>query len=766
MLERFEIVITQSKHSNEKMRSAMFVKKEQQVSVRKMTEFVFLLVLIGLSQQPYYRCYALQSDNSNAKSTTFDTASTTSSIGIGRNSRKVQSTGERGTALIAIRTRMEGDVRELSNHVAELYKNRCSFKYDRCNQKNYDSCKSKLPNALCPVSSSMDNKIYLGASSGNTCGGNCTSRKVDNTTSVIRLAANLLKLETGTFQPTDKSVAETICWTMDLDKWFQNKTDVWRTELPEEYPNGIEPFQMFYGSTNGMFRVYPGRGLEDNSCGDYNPRIRPWYVAAGSGPKSILIILDISGTDHMFTASISAIQRIISSTTIADYFSIVYFDRYGSHNISSEGDVMFKANRDNQNTVLNMLKNINNTETGKSDVTIADAFRVAFTILNNTEYRDARRCNTALLFFTDGFASDENVTEIAQSIQSYKNESGINEDNSTNSLFIFTYYLNNDGDDNENADLSISNPSSAIYTFACNIDNNVLTQLRTKSNYEKDIDSVLTTYNLLFAMGLRDAGLVDSNSSSSSGNEISVSWVEPYNYYEGNILGTTVSAPVYDRSTGLFIGVVGIDLPFKAIDILLGINEEKNNFTSYTVSFQTRVLDDQDRKCVVIPETICNNDDISNTSSAVCPSNQCINANIVPDVPSLCPSFNSSDVWNNRDYKGKNTTYIDRVCCNSNENTTILQQQCSLHNSSTSTVSPTTTPTTTPMTTPLSSKQESNTKNNDEEKKNIGAIVGGVLGGVAFLVGMIWAYVYCRREEDDSSFVPKRPTARVPEDDR
>lgn len=31
-------------------------------------------------------------------------------------------------------------------------------------------------------------------------------------------------------------------------------------------------------------------------CGDYDPRLRPWYVTGSSGGKNVIILLDISGS--------------------------------------------------------------------------------------------------------------------------------------------------------------------------------------------------------------------------------------------------------------------------------------------------------------------------------------------------------------------------------------------------------------------------------------------------------------------------------------
>lgn len=50
---------------------------------------------------------------------------------------------------------------------------------------------------------------------------------------------------------------------------------------------------MYYGSSNGVFRMYPAatdKCVDNDST--YDPRVRPWYVAASSGPKDIVLVLD------------------------------------------------------------------------------------------------------------------------------------------------------------------------------------------------------------------------------------------------------------------------------------------------------------------------------------------------------------------------------------------------------------------------------------------------------------------------------------------
>lgn len=43
-----------------------------------------------------------------------------------------------------------------------------------------------------------------------------------------------------------------------------------------------------------MERIAMERGVQ--LIGADDPRIRPWYVAASSGPKDVVIVLDVSGS--------------------------------------------------------------------------------------------------------------------------------------------------------------------------------------------------------------------------------------------------------------------------------------------------------------------------------------------------------------------------------------------------------------------------------------------------------------------------------------
>jgi hypothetical protein len=43
---------------------------------------------------------------------------------------------------------------------------------------------------------------------------------------------------------------------------------------------GVSSPHMYFGSSTGVFRIFPAR--HSRQCGQYDPRLRPWYQASVS----------------------------------------------------------------------------------------------------------------------------------------------------------------------------------------------------------------------------------------------------------------------------------------------------------------------------------------------------------------------------------------------------------------------------------------------------------------------------------------------------
>jgi len=78
----------------------------------------------------------------------------------------------------------------------------------------------------------------------------------------------------------------TVVYTKELDKVF-------RENMREDKSLRWQ----YFGSSAGLIRLWPAREWDTNFAGfynDYDPRVRNWYIAATSGPKDVIIIIDCS----------------------------------------------------------------------------------------------------------------------------------------------------------------------------------------------------------------------------------------------------------------------------------------------------------------------------------------------------------------------------------------------------------------------------------------------------------------------------------------
>ena len=145
-----------------------------------------------------------------------------------------------------------------------------------------------------------------------------------------------------------------------------------------------------------------------------------------------------------------------------------------------------------------------------------------------------------------------------------------------------------------------------------------------KIDDESKLFESLTSYYRLFALGL--------------GNKGAVAWVEPYNFATGGVVGTAVSAPVYDRNHDppLFLGVVGMNFPLTAINKALG-SESGNQQAAID-----RIVKASTANCPSLNLTLCELESFRRLSSAgdeaICDLNACNASDFVQVEATKCPS--------------------------------------------------------------------------------------------------------------------------------
>ena len=340
------------------------------------------------------------------------------------------------------------------------------------------------------------------------CTYQCSLRKLDYSVS------NILTSER-------KEVGQELCWTDAIDEEFvrNHEQDITgRDELRWQY----------FSSNSGLTRLYPAHTLR--VCHVLNPLIRPWYVAATSGPKNVILILDTSASMLNYgrlPLALDAAATVIETLTNVDYATVVLFSDTAEQLLVPDQlqNTLLRASYSNISKLSQAVGEVSGNPAGGTN--FEAAFMKAFDILDlNSGGPNSANCSTALLFLTDGFPNKGSTSQdILINL--------VHQRNSVHDAIIFTYTL---GGSNSGAALArgIACETSGVYTQI-----NDGTQLREQ----------LSLYYDYFAL-LRQT------------NNVRVSWVEPYVDAVGAGLLVTASKAIYDSqdTPPKLIGVVGVDV--------------------------------------------------------------------------------------------------------------------------------------------------------------------------------------------------------------
>lgn len=255
------------------------------------------------------------------------------------------------------------------------------------------SCAQKLMQPVCD--------IEFGYSKG--C--NCKGTAVDTRNYVIK--------ESSYVGTTDSDVKAEVCRLKNVSAVF-----------PDLFGKMIEAGEtkwIYYGSSTGVLANYPGilwprESQESTDCGNlYDPRVRPWYMSASTGPKNVILIIDKSGsmrTANRIGASKDAAKAVLNSLTHADYVGLVLFDSTAS---SYKGlTTLAKALPGFRKRLADAVDSV---EPG-GGTNFVDAFRAAFTLVDSSKEKGyTANCHTTYVFLTDGEA-DSPLQEIQNRMRS------------------------------------------------------------------------------------------------------------------------------------------------------------------------------------------------------------------------------------------------------------------------------------------------------------------------------------------------------------
>lgn len=202
----------------------------------------------------------------------------------------------------------------------------------------------------------------------------------------------------------------------------------------------------FIGSPQGAIRTYPSTiQAASYGCKDFDSRLRPWYAAATTNGKNIVILVERSKymRDGKLEAAIIAGKAMINTLSHNDYFSVVLFD--STANIVGKNHHLQKASQLNRETIR---YNLDYALPTKNGVNYENAFRVALSILNQKYYGShCQEVRTIIFVIASGAINSAARDTLITSIEQKNTNLNVN---------IFFYVLNN------------LQPDNLISAIACN----------------------------------------------------------------------------------------------------------------------------------------------------------------------------------------------------------------------------------------------------------------------------------------------------------
>jgi len=540
-------------------------------------------------------------------------------------------TPEKEQQVKTILTRMEADCLAFRDEIEAAYSQRCSTDtLNQCARGNYNDCTSTFPNQICMDPSEL---VIQQCGDGRSC-----NALWDKSISTVAFPAALAQGEGN--NPTDSELVETVCYTRHAEDYMVQK---YEDDSAFWAQFGTSPSWSYFGAHNGMFRQVPATLA--NVCGKYDPRLRPWYVAASSGPKDVVIVIDTSGSMDEYgrmRLAIEAATTIVSMLTVADRVAIVPFSD-SARILGGDGATLIRATNENKQKIVNAIKGLS----ANGSTNFYEAFARTFDALDTTIRQESTTgCNIAVLFLTDGQITEGPGSDAVISL--------VNEQTANLSTrygrktVVFTFSLGFNAD------------TTTTKQIAC-ATGGIFTQVEDIA-LGGDLVSTMSSYFKLFALGLGEGD-----------NDDFTAWVEPYQFFTEGKPGTTVSAPVYDRTVDppLLLGVVGIDFLMTALEEVLGESATSSTMLDRFVLLSTA-------QCPAINLTECQLDALrylGGGEEATCGRCSSGSSSGYPGiVPTECRGVSDlpRNLWDNNDMEGKE--YHERACCEIGE--AVPSDQC------------------------------------------------------------------------------------------
>ncbi|CAE8646284.1 unnamed protein product [Polarella glacialis] len=159
-------------------------------------------------------------------------------------------------------------------------------------------------------------------------------------------------------------------------------------------------YQYFADQASGSMITWP---LADwCPATGYDPRFRPWYAAGATGPKDIVVVVDVSGSMNVanrYQKSQQATAAILNTLVWKDFATIILFNR-GIASVYSE--VLVPVTNTNRENMLKWLDE-QNWKMGGTNFKVP--IEKVFTVIEaSVTAGKTSTCQRAVMFLTDGQA--------------------------------------------------------------------------------------------------------------------------------------------------------------------------------------------------------------------------------------------------------------------------------------------------------------------------------------------------------------------------
>ena len=370
---------------------------------------------------------------------------------------------------------MERQVLYFRNEVEYSYNKRCETStLASCSRNNLNDCTSTFPNQQCMEA---DELVISACGDGAYCNG-----LWDKKASTISLPTAVANGPSG--NPSDPEVIETACYSLKAE---QHMVDQYVED--EEYwtQYNVQPSWRYVGFHNGLFRRAPA--IHQKMCGKYDPRQRPWYIAASSGPKDVVLVIDTSGSmdNGRIDLAKQAAITVVQTLTVADRVAVVQFSSQA--NLIGGNNMLIRATRENKKHLIDDINSLR--PTGATN--FYAAFDKTFRALESTIASESTSgCNIAVLFMTDGEISEGPTENAVVNLVNERTE--FLATRYQRKTVIFTFSLGTQAD------------HEVTKRIAC-ATNGIWTPVDEHNG--GDLVGAMSSYYKLFALGLGEAGNED-----------------------------------------------------------------------------------------------------------------------------------------------------------------------------------------------------------------------------------------------------------------